>query len=214
MQTVKQVQGEAAWLFPLCYEKERKMKKRNLSDFKTELQELAARYQRERKENRIEILTSHLDFWYEFMESVFKICGMILIFIALLSLDYMNRGEMDVMTELLSGLNGNEIFLSAILPFCVMVCTITWSVSVVHGYKIRMVVNLAAILACYAVGIGLLMNGIPVFTLKGMAGVFLGSAAVKFLLITVMNLADLPSRNIILCYHSEVHRKKNGYWWY
>lgn len=192
------------------------MKKRNLSDFRTELQELAAtaRYQRERKENRIKILTGLLDFWYEFMESIFAICGMILIFLGLLSLDYMNRGEMDAMTELLSGLNGNEIFLSAMLPFCVMAYAIIWSVAVVHGYKIRIAANLAAILACYAVGTVLLMNGIPVFTLKGMAGVFLGSAAVKFLLITVMDLADLPSRNIILCYRSEVHRKKTGYWWY
>lgn len=190
------------------------MKRWNLSDFKDELQKIVERHKRERKENRIEILTGHLDFWHEFMRSIMKIYGGIFGLIGFLFLDYMNNGNLDEMTKVLGSLGGNQIFFAEVFPLFMIIMLFPWHTSVIRRYRTRIAADMAALLSWYTVNTLLLNNGIPVFTLKGMTAVFLGAMAVKFLLITVMDLAGLPSRNIVVCHSSDVHRKKTGYWWY
>lgn len=190
------------------------MKKWNLSDFKAELQELVERHKRKRKENKTEILTGHLDFWYEFMRCIMKIYGGIFVLIGFLSLNCMNHGNLDEMTKVLGSLRGNKIFLAEVFSLFMIMMLFPWGISVVRGYRTGIVADMAALLSCYMINTLLLKNEIPVFTLKGMTAVFLGAMAVKFLLIKVMELAGLPSRNVVVCHSSDIHRKKTGYWWY
>lgn len=172
------------------------MKKLNLSDCKTELKELAARYRRERKENPNRVLTGHLDFWYEFMGSIMTIYGTIFLMIGLLFWIAMNENNMSQMAELLNTSQGNWKLINVLLPFVMILYTVKWFIAIIREYRSNLGIPVAAIFVCYTINGLLLRNGILVFTLKGTVAVFLGSAIIKFLLITVMDIAGLPSRNI------------------
>ena len=138
----------------------------------------------------------------------------ILLLIGVLTLYSVNRNEMDELTELLGTSQGNWIFLHTFIPAFALAYAISWCISSTRGRHNSRMVEIIAVIVWYAAATLSLKSGIPVLSLEGIIGGFLGTEVIMFFLMTIMNLAGLPSRNIVLCHRSDVHRKKTGYWWY
>lgn len=165
-------------------------------------------YKRERKENHLEIVTGYLDFGYEAMQALTEIYQIIFAVIAVFTC---HAVENDVVNEikLVFDLQGLSILMIFVL--CIYMLYI-FKLTVFHRNGIMG--RVAAVIAWYSISMFLLRHGVAVFSLKGIIGVYLSAVIIKKILTTVIEVKELPSRNIIIRYCADVHRKKTGYWWY
>lgn len=172
------------------------------------LKEIWKKYKRERKEDRLETITGYLDFGYEAARTIWEICMTQLLLIGVVALYSIERNEL---SEMQKDFNSIQVQQSIwVLVFSIFMCKLLFD-SVLYR-KIAAPVT-ASLIWCMVTGT-CVYHGISIFTMSKIFGMGFSAWMLKQILMLNMELAGLPSRNIVRCYNADVHRRKTGYWWY
>lgn len=164
---------------------------------KTNIRELLRQQRRERKENRLETITGYLDFGYEAARTIWEICMTQLLLFGVLALYFIERNEL---SEMQKDFNSIQVQQSIwLLVFSIFICKLLFD-SVLYR-KIAAPVT-ASLIWCMVTGT-FVYHGISIFTMSKILGVGFGAWMIKYILIFIMDLAELPSRNIVRCYNTD-----------